>query len=147
VFPTSHTSAAVSLETCLACIGPALFYRHDADGLPQSLDAPGEEQPALTALEETNAHLAVTPPRWQWQDMAVSNHRENLHRLGGHPAWIQDAEFPRCPGCNKLMHFLLQLDSELPGAEGGVAMWGTGGLCYGFRCEPCRTTAFLTQSS
>jgi hypothetical protein len=80
-----------------------------------------------------------------WQDWGLANGRENLHRVGGHPSWIQSAAFPDCLSCGTTMQFLLQLDSEIPTADGQEWLWGSGGICYSFQCSPCRVTTHLWQ--
>ena len=97
------------------------------------------------ALEQCFATIVKTPQRWFWQDWALSNSRENLNRIGGEPCWIQDAEYPTCPRCTTTMKFLFQLDSHLPTSDEGEWLWGSGGLCYGFWCNPCRVSAYLWQ--
>ena len=89
--------------------------------------------------------LAETPRRWFWQDWGCSNSRENLNRIGGEPCWVQDAEYPRCPTCDSVMTFLFELDSDLPMANGGEWLWGSGGITYGFWCDPCGVSGFLWQ--
>ena len=151
---------SLTLATCLSCLGwevSPLFYAHGADGTPRPLESavePHAPQFPSPPLQETTVRLAKTPPRWRWQDWGLSNGRESLHRIGGHPCWIQDAEYPACPHCRQTMHFLLQLDSELPlqSGEGGpiedtmdVIEWGSGGIAYGFWCDSCRVSGFLWQ--
>jgi hypothetical protein len=43
------------------------------------------------------------------------------------------------------MGYLLQLDSDLPTADGGEWLWGSGGIAYGFWCDPCGVSSFLWQ--
>ena len=44
------------------------------------------------------------------------------------------------------MRFVLQLDSQIPQADGAVAhYWGSGGMLYGFACAPCAHSAYITQ--
>ncbi len=138
-----------ALETCLSCLGmeqPVLHYRHEESGAVVSLDK-GEITPEYVAapLQQCEVRLAPTPARWRWQDWALSNGRENLHRIGGFPSWVQSANHPSCPCCGEKMKFMMQLDSELPDEEGEEWLWGSGGICYGFICAPCRTTAFMWQ--
>jgi hypothetical protein len=35
--------------------------------------------------------------------LGLSNDRENLHRADGEPTWIQNADYPACPGCTRTM--------------------------------------------
>jgi Domain of unknown function (DUF1963) len=141
--------AMVSLETCLSCLGlerEVLFYSQGPDGRPRSLDV-GPVTPEFPAisLEEAQVHLVPSPARSKWQDWASANSRENLHRVGGYPSWIQSADYPECPGCSETMRFIMQLDSELPLSDGGEWLWGSGGIGYAFSCAACRNTAFTWQ--
>jgi hypothetical protein len=138
---------ALVLETCLQCVwtSPSLEYVHDAGGRPsphrhQAESADPEPTPALRPAE---VRLVPTPARWWWQDWALANGRQNLNRLGGHPAWVQSAEYPDCPDCGRAMGFLLQLEAGLPGADGGTAF--DEGVLYGFWCDACRVSAYVVQ--
>lgn len=149
VFEGVDAASTTAMEVCLSCLGwekDRLFYRHADDGCIESLDA-GSVQPEFVAepLQETLVRLAPTPARWFWQDWGLSNGRENLNRVGGHPAWVQSAEYPDCPCCGATMEFVLQLDSDLPAADGGGWLWGSGGVGYAFRCSPCRVTGYRWQ--
>ena len=140
----------LKLEVCLSCLGwekSPLFYQHDNEGgiePVRSDDARIKPQFPAEPLLETQVKLASTPERWFWQDWALSNSRQNLHRLGGHPCWIQQPDYPHCPECGRTMHFLLQLDSDLPSGKGEF-LWGSGGIAYGFWCDHCRISGFHWQ--
>lgn len=145
----------LSLATCLSCLGSnlgseeqALFFRHDVEGEPTTYNAPETPQPnggSMPPLMETQVAISETPPRWQWQDWGASDGRENLHRLGGHPCWIEGAEFPTCPVCARTMPFLMQLDSGLKDAEGLTMSWGDSGIAHLFWCDACRISAMTYQ--
>ena len=139
----------LQIVTCLSCLGwtrSPLFFKHDETGTPTALDSTHEEPEFPSGpIKEMWVELSPTPPRWQWQDWALSNSRENLHRVGGHPTWIQSAEYPTCPDCQRLMPMLLQLDSELPTQDGHEWLWGSGGICYVFWCDGCQVSASLWQ--
>lgn len=141
----------LELAVCLSCLGweeQQLFYQHDEQGCPSHAFYHGptaEPQFPVGPLKETDAALAETPQRWYWQDWALSNSRENLNRIGGEPCWVQDSEYPNCPSCQKAMMFLMQLDSDLPTADGEEWLWGSGGIGYGFWCDGCKVSSFLWQ--
>lgn len=143
--------ARLEFATCLSCLGwerQPLFYRHDKDGCPTNIgyDGPAvKPQFPIGPLKATEVRLAETPRRWYWQDWALSNSRENLNRIGGEPCWIQDAEYPHCPLCHKLMPYLMQLDSDLPMNEEREWLWGSGGIGYGFWCDQCKVSGFFWQ--
>lgn len=136
----------LQLATCLSCLGwsvPALWYRHEADGRPTAVQVGDPRKPEFPhePLHETTVQLCNLGRRWRWQDWALSNGRENLHRIGGHPTWVQDAEYPACPQCGQTTRFLLQLDSDLDGGW----LWGSGGVLYVFWCDRCRMSGQLWQ--
>ena len=143
--------SSLEFATCLSCLGwehHQLFYKHDDAGIieaqlgtlePRTPEFPAEE------LKQGKISFALTPPRWQFQDWALSNSRENLNRVGGLPSWIQDADYPECPGCNQKMSFVYQLDSDLPTIDGGEWLWGSGGICYIFWCNDCRVSGYHWQ--
>jgi hypothetical protein len=147
----SADNRTLTLATCLSCLGweeERLFYRHDDLGLPHNIAYDGERKdPEFPsgALRQTEVRLEPTPPRLRWQDWALSNSRENLHRVLGYPSWIQNPEFPECPSCGETMKFIMQLDSELPTEECGEWLWGSGGIGYVFWCEPCCVSGAVWQ--
>jgi hypothetical protein len=145
------TCRALELATCLRCLGWAIstmFLRHSSDGHiiaaigKPDIDTGFDLRP--NPLPATQVHLAATPARWGQQDWALSNCRENLNRVGGEPTWIQNPDYPQCPGCQRRMHFLAQLDS-LDFADGSTWLWGSGGIAYVLWCDPCRTSATFWQ--
>ncbi len=144
----------LELATCLSCLGweqPQLFYKHGDDGQPQQTGYAGAritpEFPA-SGLRAAEVELARLSPRWQWQvDPACSGGFLNVHRVGGHPCWMEGADYPLCPACGKRMLFLLQIGSGLPTARGGEWMWGDGGICYSFWCDGCKVSGHLWQCS
>lgn len=144
---------SLSLQTCLSCLGyeehaATLFYEHDVSGAPRSLNllnVKATPKFPATSLLRCDVTVCPTPQRWFWQDWALSNSRENLNRLGGHPAWIQNADYLTCPKCNRRMRHLLQLDSELPTSDGRQWLWGSGGCCYVEWCDTCKVSGFQWQ--
>ncbi len=143
---------SLSLAFCLPCLGweePVLYYRHGENGEPFSLGESRGEEPreAHPVLQPAEIRLADGGPRWRWQDWGLTNSRQNLHRVGGYPCWIQSAEYPECPGCGGLMRFLLQLDSGLPLENGDELSWGSGGIAYFHWCDACRISACLLQDT
>jgi len=60
-------------------------------------------------------------------------------QIGGLPSWVQDAEYPSCPECQKTMIFIAQLDDgHFPGHDG---------IFYAFLCPDCRVTATTYQQT
>ncbi len=140
----------LAIETCLSCLGweePIMFYRHNADGAASCLSPANSTPPQFPVgpLEPSTAVLVNHGPRWRWQEWGLSNSRENLNRVGGHPSWVQGAEYPVCPECHTKMRFLLQLDSNFRTTKNGQWLWGSGGLAYIFWCDSCRVSGLFWQ--
>lgn len=139
--------ARVELAVCLSCLGwkkEILFYQHNKEGRPRALDyAESFSTPQFVEipLEETTVNLVDLGARWRWQEW----NNENLHRLGGHPTWIQSAEYSCCPVCERTSSFLMQLNSDLRDGDGHQFLWGTGGIGYVFWCDQCKVSSFLWQ--
>ena len=121
----------LSFGVCLSCLGweeSTLFYRHDAEGLPQAhptqrKDVAIEPQFPAEPLASAEVTLFEAPARWAWQDWGDSNGQQNLSRVGGAPSWVQQAWYPPCPDCGHKMPFAFQLDSDLPQDDGNEWMW------------------------
>ncbi|WP_442603086.1 DUF1963 domain-containing protein [Paenibacillus sp. KN14-4R] len=110
-------------------------YNQKPDYLPNiNLDENGDEYLSVgeylrIATEPRNTYHAV---QWTLEPM--------VSQIGGHPTWIQDAEYPTCPCCSQSMHFIGQLDwSE-------VEEYGEG-IYYMFLCPKGKITATLFQQS
>lgn len=87
---------------------------------PQNSLAPAGKRPALFAADE---FLPTT-----------------FSQLGGHPTWIQDAEYPQCPSCSRTMMFLAQIScDEIDDYSEGIY--------YSFICDACRVTATTYQQT
>ena len=150
---TADIVGAITFGTCLSCLGwesRPLFYCHDSGGLPHAHASQQRPSPLIPEfvtqpLMEAEAALFRAPARWTWQDWGASNNRQNLHRVGGPPAWVQQADYPECPDCHTTMGFVMQLDSNLPQTDGGGWLWGSGGCNYTFWCPVCRVSAHLWQ--
>jgi hypothetical protein len=143
--------ARLELAACLSCVGwaePVLFYVHAADGTARAIPREGgfvEAEWPAEPLMAAEVGIAATPARWRFQDWGLSNSRENLNRLGGEPTWIQNGDFPECPGCARTMGSLLQLDSELTTESGGDWLWGSGGIGYVAWCDGCAISGVTFQ--
>ena len=95
----------LSFGVCLSCLGweeSALFYRHDAEGLPQAhptqrKDVAIEPQFPAEPLASAEVTLFEAPARWAWQDWGDSNGQQNLSRVGGAPSWVQQAGIRLAP--------------------------------------------------
>lgn len=129
---------------CPVCTGftDAWYARHGPDGTPAdftvSPDAPptGDlESPEDWFIPETPVALVQLHERWRQQDWALSNDRENLHRVGREPTWIQNADYPDCLHCSQTMNAAAQI---------AVAdLWNGEGICYLMWCDECAVSAVI----
>lgn len=147
--------ATLTLGLCLDCCGwngaGPLYYRHDPAGLPSAHPSQWQDVP-VEEVEDTGTLMAAElglvrlgGERWREQDWGLSNHDENLSRVGGAPSWVQGAQYPGCPDCGAAMPFVMQLDSTLPAVDGRMVLWGSGGMLYTFWCDGCAVSAHLWQ--
>lgn len=149
---TSRTR--LSLAACLSCLDEG--YATEEDIPSYTHDMVGNVQNPLTSqieyitgvlapLMETTVALADLGARWRWQDWTDG---ENINRLGGYGSWVQDAEYPPCPGCGKPMTFLLQLNVEdqLPTTD-GTQLHLLDGLCYAYWCDRCAISTYRLQGT
>lgn len=63
-----------------------------------------------------------------------------VSQIGGHPEWIQDAEYPVCPGCQRLMTCIGQVAWE------DVEAFAEG-ITYSFVCLDCGKAATTYQQT
>ncbi|MNC26362.1 hypothetical protein D3C75_744890 [compost metagenome] len=86
-----------------------------------------------------------------WHTMGLSRQRMGTYeggywmveaptsQIGGHPSWIQDAEFPACPCCSETMMFTGQIDMEHAADSEGIF--------HAFLCHSCLITAVNYQQT
>lgn len=128
----------------LACAG-GWYARHGADGTPAEITvAPGPPGEDLGSMEdwfiaEAPVDLVRLGERWRRQDWALSNGRENLHRVGGAPTWIQYADYRDCPDCARTMRAVAQIAVE--------DLWDAEGMCYLQWCDDCAVSAVVYQQT
>jgi hypothetical protein len=148
----------LELSVCLVCLSlgsGVLSYQHDERGHPHDISQ-GKRWPQFTEVREsfhfkpTSVALADLGPRWQRQDWGSSNGRENLYRIGGHPTWVQNAEYAPCPLCGNHSTFLMQLDEGLLTIDeqrGNTWSWdwSGGGMGYILWCNSCKASSFFDQ--
>ena len=123
-----------------------VFYQHDEAGIPHKIgDVMEVEWTTDAAMKPTKIQLVPTADRWSYQSWGSSNSRENLFRIGGEPSWIQGGEVLTCPISGEKMHFILQLDSEIPDVAGSEVFYGSGGICYIFWCDTSKVSGYIIQ--
>ena len=145
----SFGAGPLTLVACISCLSvdpSPLYYSHENPAEPVNLAVPAERQAAdfvFTPLPVSRMRASPTPERWCIQDGL--NSRENLHRLGGRPSWIQEADYPGCPNCARIMPFLAQFSSDLPTMPGEESGLTEDGLTFFFWCDDCRVSAVMSQ--
>jgi hypothetical protein len=126
----------------------ATYVRHDQDGTPaevsmdfviQPPDQYSRDELESWFIPETRVELVTLGQRWQRQDWAQSNSRQNLHRVGGEPTWIQNPDYPACPECATNMNSAGQIAVE--------DLWYGEGICYLHWCDTCALSAVVYQQT
>ena len=92
--------------------------------------------PFRLTTKPLNEEAATLPP-FKWAAREVGKR----HKLGGAPDFIQDPEWPTCPGCTSKMSFYGQLDSV--NDEYSIA---DAGMIYVFLCLDCYKSVSIVQS-
>lgn len=93
----------------------------------------------------------VQDDEFTWKTMILSNEQRGPYeaaewtleapasQIGGHPSWIQDAEYPSCPCCSETMMFIGQVDMEQAADSEGIY--------YAFLCGTCMISAVNYQQT
>ncbi|MCZ8521256.1 MULTISPECIES: DUF1963 domain-containing protein [Paenibacillus] len=105
-------------------------YNHIPDCLPSESD-PVEEQTWRTLVL-----MEGLMPTYDGADCSLE---ATTSHIGGHPAWIQDAEYPACCSCSDTMRFIGQVDMEQADDSEGIY--------YAFLCRDCLITAVHYQQT
>jgi hypothetical protein len=101
------------------------------DYLPKDADWPRMAQGRLVLGKEPRPWLEAA-------DWAVPGVR--LSQVGGHPTWVEDATYPRCPGCGRAMPFVAQISNDDLDED-------SEGIYYLFACRGCGVAASSYQQS
>lgn len=137
-FPGEYAEAPRQVLCCLhcACFGTVYStYRGDGTGQWHSGNKPCEfassdyRESCLRELGDSPSPPFACAEAFGLDDAST---------LGGLPMWLQDAAFPRCIECDRLMNFLAQLDNGPLSEEG---------IYYAFFCGPCRVAAVSYQQT
>ena len=134
----------IRILICQCCtVYDTVFATLDPQGQPRWF-----EKNAISALAVKNSADWITlpldilhPAETRLPLFAADpNLPTTFSQLGGHPAWVQDAEYPKCPTCAQTMMFLAQISYE------DIEEYADG-MLYGFICHTCRTTATSYQQT
>lgn len=83
--------------------------------------------------------LGKEPRHWlEAADWLVPGVR--FSQVGGHPTWVQDADYPRCPECGRAMPFVAQVSNEDIDEN-------SEGIYYTFACGGCGVAAVNYQQT
>ncbi|GKV54475.1 DUF1963 domain-containing protein [Sporosarcina sp. NCCP-2222] len=107
-------------------------YNEEPDYLPDmdDIDSTIELSPRLVLSKEPQSQYYAA----EWTMSQLDS------QIGGHPSWVQDAEYPVCPCCERRMQFLGQVDYA------DFDKYGEG-ILYLFICPEDRMTATTYQQS
>ncbi|WP_438496493.1 DUF1963 domain-containing protein [Paenibacillus sp. IHBB 3054] len=139
----------LKVDTCLSCGSYSVIYMETGvqeeprwsiyNQAPQPL-------PDLNLGDDNDEYLAAAPrlhlaaqPRNAYHAVEWTL-EPAASQVGGHPTWIQDAEYPACPCCSENMIFIAQLDWSQLGPYGE-------GIYYMFICPKDKITATVYQQS
>ena len=134
----------LDLVTCLSCVGweeSPLFFAHQPDGTAPEpwtrRTRPAAPKFPAAPIVEAKVRLGRAGARWRdlWHGLL------NVSRVGGSPTWEQSGDYPDCPGCRSVMHFVAQFAGEYPTTDCGMTVFGDGGILYFFWCDKCRISA------
>jgi hypothetical protein len=120
------------IATCIQCTGYSTIYTEvDENGnvswSPYNVKPEYCYHEPVDNREDFATPLFVVGSRQEsWEEL----YNEERSKIGGLPAWIQDAYFPHCPCCRKSMPFIAQHKDD--NAEG---------LIYVYLCTSCRIVA------
>jgi hypothetical protein len=136
--PVTSSAVAVLTETNLLELdgtSPALAFL----GCPRRIVVPICDQDLVDERMPRRTLVPAAAPRSPWH-AAIDTLPTHYSQIGGHPAWIQDAEYPTCGECQRTMRCIGQVACEDvdPGREG---------IFYAFACADCATTASAYQQT
>ncbi|WP_028545516.1 hypothetical protein [Paenibacillus taiwanensis] len=152
---TAHPSLAylglsmerLQVETCERCGGFGTIYMElDDQGTPvwSRFNHKPDYLPVWddegNGVVETKAKLTLASKPQSPYYAAVWTLTQQDSQIGGHPSWVQDADYPVCPCCDNYMRFIGQVDWA------DFDPYGEG-IFYMFICTEDRLTATLYQQS
>jgi hypothetical protein len=135
--PTPSPVAVLTETNLLELDGtsPALAFL----GCAQQIVVPIGDKNLLDERMPRRTLVPAAAPRSPWH-AAIDTLPTRHSQIGGHPAWIQDAEYPTCGECGRTMRCIGQVACEEVDA-------GREGIFYAFLCADCATTASAHQQT
>jgi hypothetical protein len=143
-YPLISTGAALTPSPVSVLTETNLF---ELDGTSEALAFLGCRQQVLVPIDNglvdpllpRRSLFPAAAPRSPWH-AAVDSLPVQYSQIGGHPTWIQDAEYPTCGGCRRTMVCVGQIDS-------GDVDANREGIFYAFLCSECAMTASSYQQT
>ncbi|KKO55485.1 hypothetical protein [Paenibacillus sp. DMB20] len=136
----------LQVETCehCGCFG-TIYMELDHQGVPvwSRFNQKPEHLPSFDSEDNSGVtvpRLTLSPEPHSPYYAAVWTLSQQDSQIGGHPSWVQDAEYPLCPCCAKRMPFIGQMDwADFDNLGEGIF--------YMFVCAEDKVTATLYQQS
>ncbi|MBA4147109.1 MAG: hypothetical protein H0X66_03265 [Verrucomicrobia bacterium] len=139
LFSGMRSMAPRRVLACLHCAsyGGTVYSKYSEDGSAVVLPVSGK---ADFPYQDDRPPCTLYLRKEEWTPFAAAEPFGISNTLGGIPMWVQGAEFPDCPECQKPMPFLAQFDcsSQKPCEEG---------VYYAFFCGTCRVAAVSYQQT
>lgn len=144
LFVKDGWNGPVKVATCEVCTAFGTIFG-SADKLGRSAWSPKNVRPDYLPDD------SQTWERLPQDSLRLAERRGTMHaanqflpttfsQLGGHPTWVQNAEYPRCPECSQTMIFLAQVD------HADIEEYAEG-VYYAFLCVECKATATAYQQT
>ncbi len=130
----------IEVKTCCHCSAYAesLFMELDKSG--KATWSSSNEKPDFLPEDMDDEELPKENALYLSKEKQTSLHGVNafvptkFSQIGGAPTWMQDASYPTCPKCQKIMQFIGQIDNA------DVLEYGEG-IYSNFVCFDCSVTA------
>ena len=143
-YPLIRSDAATTAAPVTVLTDTNLF---ELDGTSEALAFLGCKQQLVVPIVDSSlvgdlprrSLVLATAPRSPWH-AGMDSLPTQYSQVGGHPTWVQDAEYPTCSHCNQTMQFIGQISCEdvEPNREG---------IFYAFLCADCAMTASTYQQT
>lgn len=144
------TGERLCIPYCTWCsLYTTIYMNTDLHGNAQWSTVNGDPPEILAKISDDGYQ-----PKWSQQRLVLGEQRLSpyeavdwmnswipLSQFGGHPAWINDASYPRCPGCGAHMSCIGQVAWE------EVQNMYTEGITYAYVCIPCGFAATTYDQS
>lgn len=144
-YPLIRSDAATTTDSAATILTETNLF--ELDGTSTTLAFLGCRQQIVVPIADSNlvgdlprrSLVLADAPRSPWH-AAMDSLPTQYSQIGGHPTWIQDAEYPTCGNCSKTMPFIGQISCEDVEAN-------REGIFYAFICADCAMTASSYQQT